>query len=96
MLKFALKYIGVMLVIMLAVSICGWFVGEALQAGMPVDNTRVYPSLEAAQRAANRGHHLVNQIEMGVVTVSAFIVFIVMWRRRHPGDSDANAATGQA
>ena len=96
MLKFALKYIGVMLVIMLAVSICGWFVGEALQAGMPVDNTRVYPSLEAAQRAANRGHHLVNQIEMVVAIASAFIVFVVMWRRRQSGDGVANAATRQA
>ncbi len=96
MLKFALKYVGVMLVIMFAVSICGWFVGEALQAGMPIDNTRVYPSLEAAQRAASRGHHLVNQIEMVVVTASAFIVFIVMWRRRQAGGDDADAATGQA
>ena len=96
MLKFALKYVGVMLAIMLAVSICGWFVGEALQAGMPVDNTRVYPSLEAAQRAANRGHHLVNQIEMVVAIASAFIVFVVMWRRRQSGDGDANAATRQA
>ena len=81
MAKFALQYIGVMCVVMFAISLFGYGLGESLQSWLPDDGIDLYPSYEAAVAAANRGHEIAGWIENALVTASALIIFVVMHRR---------------
>jgi hypothetical protein len=90
MIKFILKYIGVMLVVMLLISAGGYFAGRAIQAQLPDDGIDVYPSYQAAVAAANRGNHIANQFEAALVILSGTIIFVVMYRRHK-----ARAAAGE-
>ena len=84
---FAIRYIAVMLVVVLVISVGGWFLGETLNDMMPDDGIDVYPSLEAAKAAMNRGHAIAHWIEVALIFISGVLVFFIMWPKRENAEA---------
>ena len=86
--RFLLKFGFVLLLIRIGLGIVGWFAGETIQDMLPDDGVDVYTSLEAAQRAVNRGHEIADRFENGVFVLIAVILAPLMWRRQKAAAED--------
>ena len=93
MLKFAFQYIVVMFGVMLVIAVSGFFLGEAIQDWLPDDGVNLYPSYEAALASTRRGHEISNQIESVLVTASAVVIFVTMYRRYKSKDQESEGAS---
>ena len=85
---FALKYIGIVLVLIVTINISGWFLGRGIDAMLPDDGIDVYPSREAAIATAYRGDRIADQIEIALIVVSSAVVFVLMRRRQKSSTGD--------
>lgn len=94
MVKFALKYIVVTFAVLIVITICFHFIGEAIQSRLPDDGIELYPSREAAIASTRRGHAIVAPIEQALGWMSGAVIFIVMYRRHkaaNRGSEDTEA-----
>lgn len=94
MIKFAFQYIAVMLGVMIVIAVLGYFLGDSIQARLPDDGINFYPSYEAALASTRRGHEISDRIESILVTVSAVVIFVVMYRRYKSKNQEPEGAAG--